>query len=76
MSVRPQYPCPWSDQQVTLSSLLARIVRITPLVGENAPANGVSDDGPPTDRPVPGYPLMRHGKVLVNPNGYECHKCE
>lgn len=43
---------------------------------ENAPANGVSDDGRPTDRPVPGHPLMRHGKVLVYPNGYECHKCE
>ncbi|KAI1796801.1 hypothetical protein LXA43DRAFT_879541 [Ganoderma leucocontextum] len=42
----------------------------------NAPSNGVPDDGRPTDRPVPGHPLLRHGKVLVYPNGYECQKCQ
>ncbi|KAI0741320.1 hypothetical protein C8Q80DRAFT_128245 [Daedaleopsis nitida] len=38
-------------------------------------SNGVPDDGRPTDRPVPGHPLLRQGKVLVYPHGYECQKC-
>lgn len=43
--------------------------------GRRNPSNGVPDDGRPTDRPVPGHPLLRHGKVLMYPNGYECQKC-
>ena len=39
-------------------------------------SNDVPDDGRPTDRPVPGHPLLRHGRVLVYPNGFECQKCE
>ncbi|KAI0630485.1 hypothetical protein C8Q77DRAFT_1062868 [Trametes polyzona] len=35
----------------------------------------VPDDGRPTEKPVPGHPLLRHGKVLVYPKDYECHKC-
>ena len=38
--------------------------------------DGHPDDGRPTDRPVPGHPLLRHGKVLVYPAGFECQKCE
>ena len=34
------------------------------------------DDGRPTETPVPGRPLLRHGKVLVYPSGYECPKCK
>ncbi|TFK48378.1 hypothetical protein OE88DRAFT_1720161 [Heliocybe sulcata] len=38
-------------------------------------AGGVPDDGRPTRTPVPGHPLLRDGKLLVYPAGYECHKC-
>lgn len=38
--------------------------------------SGVRDDGRPTERPVPGHPLLNGGRVLVYPAGYECHKCE
>lgn len=38
--------------------------------------DGIPNDGRPTDRPVPGHPLLRHGKVLVYPTGFECQKCE
>ncbi|KAI0332671.1 hypothetical protein GY45DRAFT_1320560 [Cubamyces sp. BRFM 1775] len=34
-----------------------------------------SDDGHPTETPVPGHPLLRHGKILVYPRDYECDKC-
>ncbi|KAG8959729.1 hypothetical protein FRC03_007546 [Tulasnella sp. 419] len=34
------------------------------------------DDGTPTTVPTPGRPLLRNGKVLVYPQGYECPKCE
>lgn len=44
--------------------------------GEPPSPNTVPDDGRPTSRPVPGHPLLRHGKVLVYPYGYECMKCE
>ncbi|KAI0358161.1 hypothetical protein OH77DRAFT_1397660 [Trametes cingulata] len=37
--------------------------------------DGVPDDGRPTDKPVPGHPLLRHGRILVYPKDYECHKC-
>lgn len=37
--------------------------------------NADNDDGRPTNEPVPGRPLMRHGKVLVYPAGHECPKC-
>ena len=47
----------------------------TPTSPASPPSNGVTDDGRPTDRPVPGHPLLRHGKVLVYPQGYECQKC-
>ena len=30
----------------------------------------------PTASPTPGRPLLRDGKLLVYPSGYECHKCE
>ncbi|KAI0718050.1 hypothetical protein C8T65DRAFT_571126 [Cerioporus squamosus] len=36
---------------------------------------GSPNDGRPTDRPVPGHPLLHHGKVLVYPAGFECQKC-
>ncbi|KZT25296.1 hypothetical protein NEOLEDRAFT_1169488 [Neolentinus lepideus HHB14362 ss-1] len=37
--------------------------------------NSVPDDGRPTRTPVPGHPLLRDGKFLVYPAGYDCHKC-
>ncbi|RPD64063.1 hypothetical protein L226DRAFT_460018 [Lentinus tigrinus ALCF2SS1-7] len=55
--------------------------RYAPRSGEppnraRSPAQDSSpDDGRPTDRPVPGHPLLRHGKVLVYPAGFECQKC-
>lgn len=30
----------------------------------------------PTTSPKPGHPLLRDGKLLVYPSGYECPKCE
>ncbi|KAH9893141.1 hypothetical protein C8Q73DRAFT_647951 [Cubamyces lactineus] len=33
------------------------------------------DDGHPTETPVPGHPLLRHGKILVYPRDYECDRC-
>lgn len=35
-----------------------------------------ADDGKPTETPTPGHPLLRHGRVLVYPSGYECSKCK
>ncbi|TBU24172.1 hypothetical protein BD311DRAFT_766962 [Dichomitus squalens] len=46
-----------------------------PALHSSSSSNDVADDGRPTDRPVPGHPLLRHGKVLVYPNGFECQKC-
>ncbi|EPQ56084.1 hypothetical protein GLOTRDRAFT_128042 [Gloeophyllum trabeum ATCC 11539] len=40
-----------------------------------SPGGGVPDDGRPTRTPVPGHPLLRDGRLLVYPGGYECHKC-
>ncbi|KAH9851972.1 hypothetical protein C2E23DRAFT_828442 [Lenzites betulinus] len=40
-----------------------------------SPRNQVPDDGRPTERPVPGHPLLRNGRILIYPNDYECHKC-
>lgn len=34
------------------------------------------DDGRPTQTPVPGHPLLNHGRTLVYTTGYECDKCE
>ncbi|KAF9458887.1 hypothetical protein BDZ94DRAFT_63802 [Collybia nuda] len=31
--------------------------------------------GRPTETPTPGHPLLRAGKLLVYPRGYECEKC-
>ncbi|CAG8626703.1 15904_t:CDS:2 [Acaulospora colombiana] len=33
------------------------------------------DDGKPTADPTPGHPLLRDGKVLVYPKGFQCRKC-
>ncbi|KAJ4479356.1 hypothetical protein J3R30DRAFT_3289137 [Lentinula aciculospora] len=33
------------------------------------------DEGRPTKTPVPGHPLLNHGKLLVYPPGFECDKC-
>ncbi|CAK5284075.1 unnamed protein product [Mycena citricolor] len=33
------------------------------------------DDQRPTTMPTPGHPLLRNGKTLVYPRGYQCHKC-
>ncbi|TFK34061.1 hypothetical protein BDQ12DRAFT_727247 [Crucibulum laeve] len=33
------------------------------------------DEGKPTRTPVPGRPLLKDGKTLVYPKGYECDKC-
>ncbi|KAI0820261.1 hypothetical protein BC628DRAFT_1423059 [Trametes gibbosa] len=41
----------------------------------SSPRDQVPDDGRPTERPVPGHPLLRHGRVLVYPKDYECPKC-
>ena len=30
----------------------------------------------PTSVPKPGHPLLKDGKLLVYPSGYECQKCE
>lgn len=38
--------------------------------------SSLPDDGRPTERPTPGHPLLRNGKVLVYPTGYECRKCQ
>ncbi|KAI8996456.1 hypothetical protein BD414DRAFT_201633 [Trametes punicea] len=35
----------------------------------------IPDDGRPTERPVPGHPLLREGKILVYPREHECQKC-
>lgn len=35
----------------------------------------IPDDGRPTQKPVPGHPLLNSGKVLMYPAGYECNKC-
>ncbi|KAL7280668.1 LOW QUALITY PROTEIN: hypothetical protein ACG7TL_005607 [Trametes sanguinea] len=50
--------------------------------GKGAPPSPVSpaddptsDDARPTETPVPGHPLLRHGKILVYPRDYECPKC-
>ena len=39
------------------------------------PQPRIPDDGRPTPRPTPGHPLLRDGKVLVYPVGFECRKC-
>lgn len=36
---------------------------------------GTPDDGRPTDKPVPGHPLMNNGRVLVYPAVFQCSKC-
>lgn len=41
----------------------------------SSPVDGIPDDGSPTKYPKPGHPLLLNGKLLVYPNGYECHKC-
>ncbi|KAJ3923527.1 hypothetical protein F5877DRAFT_63176 [Lentinula edodes] len=33
------------------------------------------DDGRPTKTPVPGHPLLNHGRLLVYPPGFQCEKC-
>jgi len=42
--------------------------------GANAQGQ-IPDDGSPTKTPAPGHPLLRDGKLLVYPSGYECSKC-
>lgn len=46
----------------------------TPAASETT--NGIPDDGRPTSKPVLGHPLLRDGKTLVYPSGYQCNKCE
>ncbi|KAF8512344.1 hypothetical protein JB92DRAFT_2929033 [Gautieria morchelliformis] len=46
----------------------------------SVPGTGVGtsmgpDDGRPTTTPVPGHPLLKGGKLLVYPQGFECSKC-
>ncbi|KAJ3974576.1 hypothetical protein EV361DRAFT_946892 [Lentinula raphanica] len=43
-----------------------------PPTGSQRPSD---DDGRPTKTPVPGHPLLNHGRLLVYPPGYECDKC-
>ncbi|CAL1714515.1 unnamed protein product [Somion occarium] len=38
-------------------------------------SNEIPDDGKPTKTPVPGHPLLKDGRVLVYPAGFECQKC-
>ena len=40
-----------------------------------ASAGTVPDNGRPTAVPTPGHPLLKDGKLLVYPVGYECGKC-
>ena len=35
----------------------------------------MANDGRPTTTPTPGHPLLRGGKLLVYPPGFECFKC-
>lgn len=35
----------------------------------------ISNDGRPTTTPSLGHPLLKDGKLLVFPKGYECEKC-
>jgi hypothetical protein len=34
------------------------------------------DDRQPTSVPKPGHPLLKDGRILVYPKGYDCPKCE
>ncbi|KAG2014074.1 hypothetical protein CC2G_010921 [Coprinopsis cinerea AmutBmut pab1-1] len=46
--------------------------------GENrgaGPSSNPNVPGKPTTEPTPGHPLLRDGKLLVYPKGYECEKC-
>ncbi|TFK60520.1 hypothetical protein BDN72DRAFT_850461 [Pluteus cervinus] len=43
--------------------------------GAPSGSGGIPDDGRPTTTPVPGHPLLKDGKLLVYPTGYECEKC-
>lgn len=45
----------------------------TPGSSRAGPTN--TNDGKPTTTPTPGHPLLRDGKLLVYPSGWECHKC-
>ncbi|KAF8968966.1 hypothetical protein BDZ97DRAFT_1902736 [Flammula alnicola] len=38
-------------------------------------SQSVPNDGRPTSHPIVGHPLLKDGKVLVYPKGYECEKC-
>ncbi|KAI0343325.1 hypothetical protein BDW22DRAFT_1356945 [Trametopsis cervina] len=41
----------------------------------SSPSSSTSQDGRPTETPVPGHPLLHKGRVLVYPAGHECSKC-
>ncbi|THV06619.1 hypothetical protein K435DRAFT_848702 [Dendrothele bispora CBS 962.96] len=41
----------------------------------SSPSSSIPDDGRPTNKPVPGHPLLNEGKLLVYPAGYSCEKC-
>ncbi|PPQ87611.1 hypothetical protein CVT26_007384, partial [Gymnopilus dilepis] len=78
------------DDVPLASTSAARGVRRTASMGDLKSASGPSsraatsgtgqgggeagDDNKPTTHPVPGRVLMREGKVLVYPGGYECDK--
>ena len=38
-------------------------------------SGSIPNDGRPTTTPHPGHPLLKDGKLLVFPKGYECEKC-
>jgi len=48
--------------------------RAAQIAGANAQGQ-IPDDGAPTKVPTPGHPLLRDGKLLVYPAGFECPKC-
>ncbi|KAK7472314.1 hypothetical protein VKT23_000434 [Stygiomarasmius scandens] len=41
----------------------------------SSPPPQIPDDGRPTNKPVPGHPLLYDGKLLVYPTGFYCEKC-
>ena len=43
--------------------------------GTSVGTSTMPDDGRPTTTPMPGHPLLRGGKLLVYPPGFECTKC-
>jgi hypothetical protein len=50
-----------------------------PPAGPPPPSSPIASspgDNKPTSIPKPGHPLLRDGKLLVYPRGYECPKCE